>query len=556
MSPAADAALPRALPMWRRFHIKLSAMYGGLVLAVLLAVSVFFYMRGVEREISALQARLRIAAMTLASSIDPADIEAIRGPADVDSDAYRRLHARFQAVAAAEPDFSDLYVMRPGPDAATLTFVLDVVIIGDAAPGQPGAPYPIGRASKMRDGFAGPTVEDEPYSDAWGNVLSGYAPIRDARGEAIAIVGVDVRATRLAAIKREVAVLAVAVLLISIVLLAIMAAVVARSVRAPLARIVEVTNAIASGQLTVRTQLTRSDEFGVVGRHFDEMASGLEEREFIKTTFGQYVAPELVERMLVDRLQTVRGQRRHVAVMFVDVRKFTTLSEGLAPEAVVELLNDYLECMTRTLTSHGGRIDKFIGDAIMADWGALDDGARPEAAAVDAALAALGALDAWNRERVARGAAAVGVGIALHAGSVVAGSIGSSRKLEYTVIGDAVNVASRLEGLCKTFGARLVASGSLVAAAGVEDRARWLDTLVLRGRAEPTEIYELLTDDDPRRAWLDDYRAAMVLVRAGDRAAARVALDALAARGDDAAVAYHRARLDEREPGSTALDAG
>jgi adenylate cyclase len=112
----------------------------------------------------------------------------------------------------------------------------------------------------------------------------------------------------------------------------------------------------------------------------------------------------VVERMLTDRSHAVRGQRRHVAVMFVDVRKFTTLSEGLAPEEVVALLNDYLDCMTTVITSHGGRIDKFIGDAIMADWGALDGGARPEAPAVEAALAMLAALDAWNAARAARGA--------------------------------------------------------------------------------------------------------------------------------------------------------
>ena len=422
--------------------------------------------------------------------------------------------------------------------------MIDVVIRADAAPGQPGEAYPIGRATAMLAGFERPTVEDEPYADAWGNVLSGYAPIRDRGGVAVAIVGVDVRATRLAAIKREVAIVAIAVLAIAIVALVVLAAVVARSVRAPLARMVEATNAIASGQLKVRARLHRSDEFGVVGRHFDEMAHGLEEREFIKATFGQYVSPEIVERMLVDRAHAVRGQRRHAAVMFVDVRRFTTLAEGLAPEEVVAMLNDYLDCMTTAITAHGGRIDKFIGDAIMADWGSLDDGPRPEAAAITAALAMLAALAEWNAARVARGATALEIGIALHAGEVVAGSIGSARKLEYTVIGDAVNVASRLEGLCKTFGARLVASGTLVTAAGADDRARWLDTLVLRGRAEPTEVYELLTDDDPRRATLAEYRAAVAQLRAGDRAGARAALAALAARGPDAAVAYHLAQLD------------
>lgn len=542
----ADPSATAQLRPWHRFHVRLSLMYGGLILAVLLAMSWVFYQRAVARELAALQARLRIAAMTLAAATDPADLDAIRGPADVDGAAFRRLEARFRAVAAAEPEFSDLYIMRRGPDPDALEVVVDVVIVADAEAARPGDRYPIGGARAMPAGFTAPTVETTPYRDAWGEVLSGYAPIRDGRGLAVAIVGVDVRAARLAAIRREAALVALVVLLLAVVALAVLAAVVARSVRTPLARMVEATNAIAAGQLTVRAGLERSDEFGVVGRHFDEMASGLEEREFIKATFGQYVAPEVVARMLSDRSHAVLGQRRRVAVMFVDVRGFTTLAEGLAPEALVAMLNDYLDCMTAIITAGGGRIDKFIGDAIMADWGALDEHPAPSSAAVDTGLAMLAALARWNAARVARGEAALAIGIAIHTGDVVAGSVGSAKKLEYTVIGDAVNVASRLEGLCKTFGARLVASAAVVDEAGAADRARWLDTLVLRGRAESTEVFELLTDDDPRQATLAAYRAATALVRAGDpgAAAALAALD-----GDDPAVAYHRARL----PGDRAV---
>ena len=529
-----------SLRLWQRFHVRLSLMYGGLVLAVLVSISAFFYVRGVGAERAALQARLRIAATSLAASITPEDVAAIRTPADVDGAAYRALAERFRAVAAAEREFSDIYVMRRGPDPDALVFVVDVVVRGDAPPGLPGEAYVPRPGTRMAQGFAGPTVEDEPYTDAWGTVLSGYAPIRDRRGVAIAIVGVDVRASRLAAIKREVLMLALGVLAIAMVVLAGLAVVVGRSVREPLAQIVAATNAIAAGRFQVRAQVHRSDEFGVVGKHFDEMAHGLEERDFIKATFGQYVSPAVVNQMIVDRSEAVRGQRRHVAVMFVDVRRFTTLSEGLPPEEVVLLLNAYLDRMTQEITRHDGRIDKFIGDAIMADWGTRDGADAPETRAIAAAFAMIRALDEFNAERAGRGAFPLEFGIAIHAGEVVVGSIGSAHKLEYTVIGDAVNVASRLEGLCKVFSARLVVSGTLVAAAGAGAHARWLDTLVLRGRAEPTDVYELLTPDDPRVAQLDAYAAAIVDLRAGRVAAARTALEALA---PDPVIAYHLARL-------------
>ncbi len=486
-------APPERLSIWRRFHVRLSLMYGGLVFAVLLSIGGYFYVRGVDGERSALQARLRIAATSLASGIDAATLDGLRATADADTPAYRALIARFQAVASAERDFSSIYVMRPGATPGSFEVVADLVIVGDVAAGKPGDPYQPAPHSVIARGLDGPIVEPRPYTDAWGTVLSGYAPIRDAQGRAVAVLGVDVRATRLEAIRRDVAIAVLAALAVAIAVLVLLALVVARSVRAPLARIVEATNAIAAGQLQVRTRLARRDEFGVVGRHFDDMATGLEERDFIKTTFGQYVSPEVVQRMIADRSQAVRGQRRHVAIMFVDIRAFTTLSEGLAPEDVIVVLNDYFDRMTAVVTRHGGRIDKYIGDAIMADWGSLDDRPSPEADAVAAARAMIAELEAWNAERKARGAFPLEIGIAIHAGSVVAGSIGSARKLEFTIIGDAVNVASRLEGMCKTHGVRIVVSGAVVEAAGLGDGARWLDKTVLRGRNETTEVYELLT---------------------------------------------------------------
>jgi adenylate cyclase len=337
-----------------------------------------------------------------------------------------------------------------------------------------------------------------------------------------------------------------AVLAVALGLLALLAVIVARIVRKPLAQIVDATNAIAAGQLHVRARVHRQDEFGVVGKHFDEMAHGLEEREFIKTTFGQYVAPEVVKRMLTDRSHAVHGQRRHAAVMFVDIRKFTTLSEGMEPEEVVALLNDYLERMTNVITSHGGRIDKFIGDAVMADWGSLDDEPHPEDRAIKTGLAMLAELDAWNIVRTAAGKAPIDLGVAIHAGPVVAGTIGSSRKLEFTVVGDTVNVASRLEGMCKTFGARLVVSGSVTSNSSADAKTRWLDTLVLRGRSEPTDIYQVLAPDDPRCARVHEYDAAAALLKAGDREQALAAFRALRERGADATVDHQIERSGDR----------
>jgi hypothetical protein len=214
--------------------------------------------------------------------------------------------------------------------------VVDVVIIGDAAPGQPGEPYEADRETKMLDGFDGPTVEDDIVHRRLGQRAVGLRADPRRVGQAVAIVGVDVRASRIAAIKREVAVLAVAVLAAAILALVMLAAVVARSVRKPLARIIEATNAIAKGELH---GADRADALRRVRRGRPPLRRD-GHRPRGARVHQEHVRP--VRRARGGRahagrsLQALRGQRRHAAVMFVDVRKFTTLSEGLAPEEVVD----------------------------------------------------------------------------------------------------------------------------------------------------------------------------------------------------------------------------
>jgi adenylate cyclase len=238
------------------------------------------------------------------------------------------------------------------------------------------------------------------------------------------------------------------------------------------------------------------------------MADGLSERAFIKETFGSYVSPEVVRKVLERRESAVAGERRRVTILFADLRQFTALSERLRPEEVVAILNKYLDRMTKVIGERGGRVDKFIGDAIMADWGALYEIAAPDAAAVQAALGMVRALATFNEE-AALGDKPLQIGIGLNCGDVVAGSIGSAQKLEFTVIGDTVNVASRLEGLTKRYGASIVASRAVVDGAGSTCIARRLDRAVVHGREEATELLEVLDASDPRVARIPTWERAL-----------------------------------------------
>jgi adenylate cyclase len=522
-----------SLRLWQRFHFRLTLLYGGVVLLLLAMMGVIFYVRALDAERRGLQGRLRAAAVSLASGIDPKSVEVAAAGGEEAETVHQVLVARFRDVAAAEPEIASIYLLRPTDREGWLAFVADHVAHGNVPPAHVGRLYDATRAQHELDAFKGPMVEEEPYTDEWGTVLSGYAPVRAEDGTAVAIVGVDVFASRLSEMRRAVLITTVVLFGVAAFLVSALSWLVARNVRRPLSRIIQATASVAEGNFTVRASMDRRDEFGILGHQFDAMAEGLSERAFIKETFGAYVSPEVVRKVLERRQSAVAGERRRVTVLFADLRQFTSLSERMKPEEVVEILNAYLDRMTRVIADRGGRIDKFIGDAIMADWGALDEISSPEADAVRAALGMVAALADFNAQRgLAERPLAIGIG--LHAGEAIAGSIGSAQKLEFTVIGDTVNVASRLEGLTKRYGAAIVASREIVAVAEGACVARRLDRAIVHGREEVTELYEVLDLSDPRAARVDLWERAMDLY--------------VDARFEEAAQAFEEAARDLDDP--------
>jgi adenylate cyclase len=181
-------------------------------------------------------------------------------------------------------------------------------------------------------------------------------------------------------------------------------------------------------------------------------------------------------------------------VLFSDLRKFTTISEKIPPQEMLAILNRYFTRMATIVEEHGGVVDKYVGDALMALFGAPlnhpDDADR----AMKAALEMIEALDELNREWVQRGLTAIGLGIGINTDIVVAGNMGSKTRLNYTVIGDGVNLASRLEDLTKTpeYQTRIIVSSSTLAKAKDRYRTRRLGEVAVRGKQETTEIFALL----------------------------------------------------------------
>jgi adenylate cyclase len=223
-------------------------------------------------------------------------------------------------------------------------------------------------------------------------------------------------------------------------------------------------------------------------RSFTRAIESVDERQRILGVFGQHVSPQVVERLVRGHTE-VKSELRDVCVMFLDIRDFTAFAEGRSPAEVVDYLNTVFESTIGAITDNHGIINKFLGDGFMAIFGAPIAEGNSCAAAVAAALeivARVEGLSAGGKIPPTR------VGIGLHAGSAVVGNIGSAERKEYTVIGDVVNVASRIEALNKQLGATILASDEVWSAAGRSDvEAIARDSISIRGRAQPVRIWQL-----------------------------------------------------------------
>ena len=195
------------------------------------------------------------------------------------------------------------------------------------------------------------------------------------------------------------------------------------------------------------------------GRFVNDAIAHARERATLRNAFGGYVSPQIMDEILAGNIQPgLGGKRQRICILFSDIRNFTTRSEFMAPEALIDMLNRYFSEMTQCVHAQGGTVDKFIGDGMMCFFGAPQPLENPARSGVAAAQEMLARLDRLNESFKAQGLEPIAIGIGLHVGDAVVGHVGSDDRHEYTVIGDAVNTASRIEGLCKSVGRALVIS--------------------------------------------------------------------------------------------------
>ncbi len=267
---------------------------------------------------------------------------------------------------------------------------------------------------------------------------------------------------------------------------------VARGLSRPLRQLAAHTKLVAAGDYTQRIELPREDELGQLATAFNQMTAGLAERDRVRNLLGMVVSPEIATQLLQSDLQ-LGGEEREVTILFCDLRDFTSFSEKMAPAEVLTLLNRYLDRMSGIIERHGGVIDKFIGDAIMALFGAPVAVADAPARAVAAARDMARALESLNAELRNEGKPALQFGIGINTAQVVAGNMGSKTRLNYTVIGDGVNLASRLEGLTKepSYATPIIVSEATLAGITPRPFARELGEVKVKGKAQAVKIFAL-----------------------------------------------------------------
>lgn len=265
----------------------------------------------------------------------------------------------------------------------------------------------------------------------------------------------------------------------------------------PILKLVFASGKIGEGDYSVRIEPKSGDEIGILTNSFNHMSQGLEEREKLKVSFGKFVNKELAEMAMKGEIK-LGGDRKYCAIFFSDIRSFTSISEKLEPEEVVEFLNQYMTEMVKCVNKTGGIVDKFIGDAIMATWGALSPLPNETMAAVEASLMMRTALLEFNKGRGGDKKPIIKIGCGINSGYVISGQIGSDERLEYTVIGDSVNLASRIESLNKPFGTDILISQDSYDKVKDTYRVEKMPSIKVKGKEEPQVIYSVLGRlDDP-----------------------------------------------------------
>jgi class 3 adenylate cyclase len=260
----------------------------------------------------------------------------------------------------------------------------------------------------------------------------------------------------------------------------------------PLHDLLRFAQRVRAGDLTARAVPRGRDEIAQLETALNEMVLGLQERDRVKEVFGRYVTTQVSEEVLKGAIN-LGGERRRVTMLFSDIRNFTTMSEAMPAEQIVEFLNDYFSEMVDAVFEHGGVLDKFMGDGMLCVFGSMAEIPDHPRRAVMAGLRMKALQGKINGERTVAGKPPIAIGIGIHTDDVIVGNIGSRRRLEYTVIGDGVNTCQRVESANKEFGTTILITEATFEAVAGEFECRPMPETSLKGKTKTPRLFEVLS---------------------------------------------------------------
>jgi class 3 adenylate cyclase len=481
------------LPIRRQITLRLTlitafcglTLLGGAILSSVTSMAVADFIR------EELRMRLNDAVNIAASQINGDLHSSIRQPDDEGGNAYSQLQSQLQLFRDRGTNLRYVYTMRK-QDSGAVAFVVDA----EADPEE---------KSHIDDVYENTTptliaaleatpdkniafVEEEPSTDEFGTWLSAFAPIYTSDGKLDAILGMDVSAESIYMHEHDYKMKVWFVCGAVIIFVLPIGFLVAQRIRKPLAQLAvemeKVRQFDLDGEVNIKTRI----------REIDSMVTQLENMKRGLRSFRKYVPDDLVRELIeLGADAKLGGSKKELTIFFSDIANFTTMSEKMKPEILVHYLGQYLNAMNEALLSHRATVDKYIGDGVMAFWGAprpLEDHA---VLACRAALACQIKVNELNNQWHDHGIEyRFHTRIGINTGDVIVGNMGSDERMSYTVIGDNVNLTSRLEGINKIYGTSILITEATRKKIGAQFVTRLIDRVVMTGKTVPIEIYELV----------------------------------------------------------------
>ncbi len=477
------------------FRVKIAAVMGFGFLIVLSATSIILYRLAAQSIIEEFGQKLVTVVVNGAQNIDGDAFAKLTRPSQMSSKDYRKIQSRLRRLKTVNGQirFRFLYTMAPTSKPGLWRYVVDSASEDSKDFSPLGATEDFTYDPRWLKPLRKPMAEDQLRDyQGWGSLISASAPIFNRAGNPVGVLSVDASAQTVADALQSFRRRSLGCALVGLFLCLVLSLPLARQVTRPIKTLIAGTQAMANGDFDYRVPIAQNDEVGDFAKAFNLMAKGLRERELYRQQFGRYVSRQIADKILANPEKSFwDAERRRVTILFSDIRGFTSMSEKVPPEVIVARLNEYLALMIDIVFKHEGTLDKFIGDAVMALFGAPlslgNDEERAVRAAVDMQKAAADLSWRWAKQ----GLPEFKIGIGIHTGEIVVGNIGSEKRMEYSAIGDAVNLASRLESLNKEYKTSTLISEETYNAVKKIAETRFVDNVNVRGRVEPVTIYEV-----------------------------------------------------------------